>query len=127
TADGDTAVGRLALTELARDEEAEPVLDDRAAEREGEAALAEVADLVGQSAIRQLEAADHALVTAVVAERAVELVRPRLGDGVDAGTGEAALADVEGRDDDDKLLDRLHGDRLGADVVTRRAAGAQTE
>src|SRR5690606_15690448 len=108
TTDGDAAVRRGAVTELAGDEEVQLAALDRAAEREREALVGEVAERGGLGAVVVDVATGEALVATVVGEGPVEVVGPRLRDRVDARAGEAALADVEGRDDDLELLDRLH-------------------
>src|SRR5690606_34188064 len=107
--------------------EVQPVLHDRAAEGKGEAILREVTELGRAVAVRLDEATGEVLIAAEVAEGTVELVCPRLRDRVHAGAGEAALPDIEGRNDDLELLDRLDRDRLGAHVVSGGAARAETK
>src|SRR6185295_3415943 len=50
----------------------------------------------------------------------LELVGAALGDGVDAGAGEAALAHVEGRDGHLYLRDGVEGHGLGVGLPARR-------
>ena len=56
-----------------------------------------------------------------------QLVGAALRDGVEEQAAEVALAHVERREQHLELLDRLDGDRLGADFGARLAGGAETE
>src|SRR6185295_209829 len=67
--------------------------------------------------------ADIRLVARAVVDRGGDLVGAALGDRVDAGAGEVALAHVVGRDADLHLLDRLERDRRDAGAVADAAGG----
>ena len=65
---------------------------------------------------------------AVVAEGGhLELVGPRFGDGVQGAAGEAGLADVEGRDLQPELLDRLERDHASPGASPGDVVGRETE
>ena len=91
---------RFALP-LGRDEEVNLVLHDRAAQREAELLLLEIARA------QERHVGSEILIAEVVVRRAVELVRAALRDGVDQRAGEVPLAHVERRQQHLILLHRF--------------------
>ena len=93
-------------------EEEELILDDRTTEGEAHRILVLLVELLAELDILTSSRAIEVLIVIVVIDRAVEGIRPRLGDSVHTATREARLTNIKGSNDHLQGIDCLKGDRI---------------